>query len=314
MKEFQIINKYFRPLAKAHQASQNLSDDVAKISLKPNEELIISKDLAVENVHFLLKDGGFKIAKKLLYSNLSDLASAGAKPLYYMLGFSKNDKLNKKFYSDFAKGLKEVQNEFDINLIGGDTVAAQQLTLSVTIFGSVKKGTNLLRSQAQIGDLIYVSGFIGDAYLARKYPKIYKNTRHFFPIPRIELGQKLVANKLSKCAADISDGLLRDLNNICESSNLNAEIFLEKIPLSSEAKNFLLKNSKEDILNLLSGGDDYELIFTVAKKNKEKIAALAKALKLELTCIGEFKKNKAGITLFDMKNKKITIKKLGYEH
>jgi thiamine-monophosphate kinase len=316
MKEFQLIDKYFKPLSKNTKASQNLDDDTAKISLKSNEELIISKDLAVEDVHFLLSDGGFKIAKKILYSNLSDLASAGAKPLYYMLGFSKNEKLDQKFYKNFAQGLRDVQKEFNISLIGGDTVKSDKLVFSVTIFGSVKKGKNLLRNQAKNGDLIFVSGFIGDAYLARKYPDKYKNDRHFFPIPRIELGQKLLKKKLSICATDISDGLLADLNNICKASNLSAEISLEEVPISKMTKEFLLKNSQENILNLISAGEDYELIFSSSAKNRNKILALARELKLNISCVGSFKKaeKKAQINLLDSNNNKVIVKKLGYEH
>ncbi len=316
MKEFQIIEKYFKPLSKNSSTSQNLDDDAAKISLKSDEELIISKDLAIENVHFLLKDGGFKIAKKLLYSNLSDLAACGARPAYYMLGFSKNNKLDASFYEDFAKGLKSAQKEFDIDLIGGDTVYSENLVFSITIFGIIKKSKNLLRNQAKDGDLIFVTNFIGDAYLARKYPEIYpKNNRHFFPIPRINFTQKLLEKNLSKCATDISDGLFADLNNICKTSNLDAEIFLDKIPFSKIAKNFLSKNSKENILDLCSGGEDYEIIFTCNQKNKNKILALAKEMKLRVSSIGSLKKSKKPtVILFDKNQKKINIKKFGYEH
>ncbi len=165
MHEFQLIDKVFKPLTKGHGAAQNLADDVAKISIKNDEELIISKDIFVEDIHFLKKDGAFKIASKLLRTNLSDLASAGATPLYYMLGFSKNKNLDDKFITEFARGLKSVQDEFELCLIGGDTVSSEKLFFSVTIFGSIKKNKNLLRSQAQEGDLIFVSGTIGDAFI-----------------------------------------------------------------------------------------------------------------------------------------------------
>jgi thiamine-monophosphate kinase len=320
MREFEIIEKFFKPLSNHNKAAQNLSDDVAKISLKANEELVISKDAFVENVHFLLKDGAFNIASKLLRTNLSDLAASGAKPLYYMLGFSKNKNIDEKFIKEFARGLKEVQNEFNLCLIGGDTVLADPLFFSITIFGSVKKGQNLARNNAKNGDLIFVSGAIGDAHLGLQGFKSNKNyliNRHLCPTPRIELGQRLVAEKLSNCAIDVSDGLIADLQHICQASKLDAEIFFDKIPFSKEAKKVLKTNPKKNPLDLLNSGDDYELIFVVSPKNEKKVLTTAKKLKLDLTHIGQFKKStekKFTVSLFDQKNHKLTIKKLGYEH
>ncbi len=328
LEEFNLIEKFFQPLTNSCEAAQNLSDDVAKISLKKDEQLIISKDLMVQGVHFLMSDGGFTIASKLLRSNLSDLASAGATPLHYLLGFSKNSKISEKFISEFAAGLKSVQDEFGLSLIGGDTVSAKQLFFSITIFGVAKKSKNLARGNAKDGDLIFVSGSIGDAYLglqalnnkveiADKKSLKYFLDRHFFPTPRINLGQRLLTKNISKCAIDVSDGLFADLKHICESSKLSAEIYQNKIPLSVEARKILQKNSKISVLDLSSAGDDYELIFTVEKKKAKEVEALGRELKLDLTCIGELKNSankKFEISLFDEKNKKIKIKKYGYEH
>ena len=319
MKEFQLIEKYFKPLTESHKAAQNLADDVAKIRLKNDEELIISTDIIVEDVHFLRQDGAFKIASKLLRVNLSDLASSGAKPLHYVLGFSKNKNTDESFFLEFARGLKSLQDEFVLCLIGGDTVSSDKLFFSVTIFGVAKKGEILSRSQAQVGDLIFVSGTIGDAFLGRTLPNCekYLRDRHFFPTPRIKLGEQLLKKKLSQCAIDISDGLLADLRHICQSSELAAEINLDQIPLSASAKKILQKNSQIKILDLASAGDDYELIFSVNPRNLQKIYRLRKALDLDLTCIGEFKNSddkKFSLDVYDKKNQKIQIKKFGYEH
>jgi thiamine-monophosphate kinase len=357
MREFDLIENFFKPLTKFHKAAQNLSDDVAKISLKKNEELAISKDIFVENVHFRLCDGGFKIAAKLLRSNLSDLAASGAAPLYYMLGFSKNKNTDSGFVKEFVRGLQSVQDEFKLYLIGGDTVKSKKLFFSITIFGVLKKNKTLSRNQAKAGDLIFLSGTIGDAFLglisikSSQYKNVasqlpqkillpeplvdnslrdhkttksqdlqsdeYLRNRHFFPTPRIELGKKLLEKNLSKCAIDVSDGLLADLKHVCQASQLDAEIYLEKIIISKAAKKFLTKNSQITILDLLSGGDDYELVFTSNPKNRQKIQELAKNLRLQINCIGQLKKTdhkKNFVTLKDKKNKKIKIKKFGYEH
>ena len=317
MNEFELINTFFKPLANSKE-SLGLTDDVAKISLNPDEELIVSKDLLSEDTHFLKSDGGYKIAKKALLSNLSDLASSGATPFGYMLGFSKNDSLTKKFYEDFALGLKEVQSEYDLKLLGGDTIRSKTLTFSITIFGKIKKGNSLLRGNAKDGDLIYTSGFIGDSYLGlnNKENKYFHN-RHFFPTPRIKLGQELLENNLSNCAIDISDGLLADLKHICEASNMNAKIYFDDIAISNEAANFLANNKTTSKLDLLSGGEDYELIFSVNKSKEDQLSKLAEKLKINLTKIGEFYLDKGKdkkVDLLTSNNKNIKTDIHGYIH
>lgn len=320
--EFSIINDFLKPLTNQVAAAQNLADDVAKISIKADEELVVSKDMIVEDIHFLRKDGGFKIASKLLRTNLSDIAASGAKPLYYVLGFAKDKKMDKKFFTEFSAGLKEVQDEFGLSLIGGDTVETWgKLFFSLTIFGVIKKNKTLLRQNGQDGDIIFVSGNIGDAALGLKLSqgakinttqKKYFLERHFFPTPRIKLGKKLVEQNLSRCAIDVSDGLLSDLKHICEESKLSAIIHQDKIPLSD--KKSLSKNIS--LLDLISAGDDYELIFTAKKTAEKKILQLAKSLKVKITAIGTLKKTakRPDVTLLDSDNQIIKFSKYGYQH
>ncbi|MSP33284.1 MAG: thiamine-phosphate kinase [Rickettsiales bacterium] len=323
--EFSIIDEFFKPLTNSVAAAQNLADDVAKISLKKGEDLVISKDMIVEDVHFLRKDGGFKIASKLLRSNLSDIAAAGAKPIYYMLGFSKDNKMDKSFFTEFARGLKESQDEFGISLIGGDTVkTSSKLFFSITILGIVKENQNLLRKNGKKDDIVFVSGNIGDAaiglMLARGSKldliadeKKYFLARHFFPTPRIKLGQSLASQNLSHCAIDVSDGLLADLQHICEESNLSAFIYQSRIPLTITKKTLPKSISP---LDLISAGDDYELIFTAKKSAEKKILRLAKTLKIKITAIGYLKNatKKPTVTILDNSDKPINFSKYGYQH
>ena len=325
--EFDIIKKYFLPLVHSKSA-YNLQNDVAKITVPKDYQLVVSKDVMVENVHFLKQDGGYKIASKLLLTNLSDLASSGAKPLYYMLGFSKNNSLDENFFQQFSLGLSDLQKKFKISLIGGDTVLADPLVFSITIFGITK---NILhRNKAKEQDLIFVSGNIGDAGLGLilsqqsqlNLPKYASKLlqAHFFPIPQIALGFNLSKLKLSNTAIDISDGLLADLKHICNNSSLDAHIFFDKIPISVSAKKFLAKNKHYDPLNLLASGDDYQLIFAVKPKNQQKILDLSKKLRLNVSCIGFFSKksqNQAQVLLFENHTtsaKSIFYQKIGYQH
>ena len=172
-------------------------------------------------------------------------------------------------------------------------------------------------------DLIFVSGTIGDAFLGlqirkNKLPENdYLLSRHFFPTAQTKLGLILAKNKLAHAAIDLSDGLLADLNHICQTSKLDAIIYQDKIPLSKEAKLFLKHNNNFSISDLISGGDDYELIFSVNKKFQKEIATLSKKLKTPLTCIGKLTKPKTRqpkISLLNNLNQPITISKYGYKH
>jgi thiamine-monophosphate kinase len=349
MKEFELIEKIFKPLS--NKPSQNfikfssldLQDDIAIINYNKTHDLIVSKDIFIENIHFLKQDGAEKIASKLLLTNISDIASSGGKPLFYLLGFTKNSSCDENFLKKFYQGLKKIQNQFNINLIGGDTSNSQTLAFSITIFGLIKKGKALLRGSAKADDLIFVSNNIGDAFLgldikqnfSQKYSKYYHELvdKHFYPQPRIDLANQLVNQNLSLCATDISDGLIKDLSNICKASKLNANIYLSQIPFSKSAEKYLKDNPKFSKLDLISGGDDYELIFTINPKNLAKISKISQKLNIKLTCIGEFVENKSKIKnsskKFDVflfknnyhnemekfkKTNVIKISKKGYEH
>jgi thiamine-monophosphate kinase len=351
VKEFQIINQIFKDLAKNSDNkksnlnllidAKNLCDDTAEIRFKKNQIMAISKDIFVEDIHFRLTDDVEKIAAKLLTTNLSDLASTGATPICYLFGFGKSEKCNEKFLKSFARGLKKIQDQYNISLIGGDTVKSKNIFFSITIFG-VKNSANILdRSNGQENDLIFVSGNIGDAFLGLNLSDKKKNfkkklanllskkeinfleKKHFEPTARVELGNNLAKLKLANAAIDVSDGLIADLNHICISSNLEAEIDLEKIPLSLEAKKILKNSNYFKISDLISAGDDYELVFTAAEKNQKKISQLAKKLNIKITNIGKMKKNfadkktdknqKNHVSIFQ-NNKKITLSKFGYEH
>ena len=162
MLEFEFINKILLPLAQNSKLtkknpSQNLEDDVALINFNKDSDLIISKDIFIEDVHFLKSDGAQKIASKLLLTNLSDIASSGGKPLYYMMGFTKNSTLDDNFYREFGEALKNLQQKYKLFLIGGDTSNSTKLFYSITIFGIVKKNKILSRKNAKNGDLIFVS-------------------------------------------------------------------------------------------------------------------------------------------------------------
>lgn len=330
MKEFDLIKKFFRPLAKSRN-SLNLTDDVAILNCIESKTIVVSKDMMAQDVHFRLSDGGFKIASKLLLSNLSDLAASGATPLHYMLGFSKFPSCDQKFLRDFSKGLAHIQQNYNITLIGGDTINSATAVFSITIFGEVDSKYRMFRGGACVDDLIFVSGTIGDAgigleckegLIGKVRNKNFFLSKHFFPEPRILLGTALSKKSLSTCAIDISDGLFSDLSHICTASNLKAEIFLDQIPISPQAKLFLKQNPSRDLPELISAGEDYELLFTAKEVDLPNIMGLEKSINTKISCIGRLNKFSGGDRivlhkakdLYRQKTGIIKIKKFGYEH
>lgn len=222
----------------------------------------------------------------------------------------------------FCKALSQIQKKYNLKLLGGDIVKTNKMAFSVTVFGKITKNQILLRKNAKIDQEIYVSNYIGDSFLGLTASKKSKNydyfqNKHFLIDPQIKLGQELLRQSLSDCAIDISDGLLADLQHICNQSNLDAKINLENIPISNQALNYLDINKNISKLDLISGGEDFQLIFSAKKENSCKIQILADKLQIKLTKIGHFKEKtfkNPKITLLNSNNKKITIKKYGFSH
>ncbi len=241
MDEFDLIEKYFKPLARGFPGSLNLTDDAAVFSIPAGCELVVTTDAISEGVHFIGDEAPELIARKLLRVNLSDLAAMGATPLCYFLAGMLPKTTEAHWVKRFAEGLAEDQKQFRINIAGGDTISTHgALSLSVTALGTVPKGKALRRSGAKPGDIIYVSGTLGDSALglschceqssACKTQDPFLINRYLLPEPRIALGQKLIG--IANACMDISDGLVQDLGHICKASGVGATIHRDKLPLS----------------------------------------------------------------------------------
>lgn len=309
MDEFRMIETIFKPLSRPGAPSFNLENDTAIYSPPQGYDLVLTKDAMIEGVHFLASQNPATIARRLLRSNLSDLAATGAKPVGYLLAII-GGTLDETWLKEFADGLKQDQAEFGISLFGGDTTSgAKTLALSLTALGLVKKGRGLTRAGAGAGDLVFVSGAIGDAGLGLKSLKgeiekdAYLISRFEIPSPRLALGQKLIG--VASACIDISDGLVGDLEHLAKASKVGAEIYLEQIPVTAPGR--------ENLLELITAGDDYELLFTVPEGSRAGVKTLAKNLKLELTEIGKIIVE-PGVVVFDKNMSKVNFEKTGYRH
>lgn len=312
MNEFDVIEKLLTPLAK-ESGALGLKDDAALLHVPLDSELVVTKDALVEGVHFTGNEPAQLIAQKLLRVNLSDLAAMGAKPWGYFLALMLPPKITTAWLADFAEGLKRDQAHYGITLMGGDTTRTPgTLAFSVTAMGLVPKGQGLKRSGAQVGDAIYVSGTLGDAALGLKIAKgeVQNNAfllkRYQLPDPRVKLGQMLFG--IATACMDISDGLMQDLGHICAASHVGAEIYWPFMPLSDAAK-----EAQASAQLILSGGDDYELLFTISPHLEEELISAAKATNTPITRIGKIIKGSA-VTALDENNHEIRLQTLGYQH
>lgn len=258
--EFETIARLLAPLAGPE--ALGLTDDAAAIPSRPGYDLVITKDAIVEGVHFLADDPLDLVARKLLRVNLSDLAAKGAKPFGYLLACAWPPRAGWPERELFAKGLEQDQAAFGVKLLGGDTVSTSgPLALSCTMFGWVRAGAMVRRSGARPGDLVMVSGPIGDGCLGLKAargeiddPALAE--RYRLPRPRLDLSLASAT-----ACADISDGLLADAGNIAKASGVAVAIELEKVPLSDGARRWLADHP-DGLGALATGGDDYELVAT----------------------------------------------------
>ncbi len=293
--EFALIEELLAPLAAGHLGAFGLKDDAATLRVPDGQELVVTADMTVAGVHFAMVDAPADIASKTLRVNLSDLAAMGATPRGYLMTIARPSSCNDQWMAEFAVGLKSDQDAFGLSLIGGDTVAtAGPLTLSVTALGTVAIGSALRRNGARPGDDLYVSGTIGDAALALAISEAvgqrlgtskadFLRQRLVRPTPRISLGRGLVG--VASSAIDISDGLVADLQHICDVSHVGADVRVDEIPLSEPTDEALL--IEPDLIDhVLAGGDDYELLFTAAPSLSNRVTQAAHIAKVSLAKIG----------------------------
>lgn len=318
MSEFTYIENYFTPLATAPEAL-GLTDDAAIIPSLAGEEMVITTDAICEGVHFRRDTAPDLIARKLLRTNLSDIAAMGAVPYGYLLCLMLPEEAQEKWVAEFTQGLKEDAARFAIALFGGDTTRTHDsLTLSLTALGTVPKGKAVKRSTAKVGDRIYVTGTLGDAALGLRLLEsndpqtIYKSLvdRYHLPEPRLEAALHL--REFATSMMDISDGLVQDMEHIAKASGVGAVLYADSVPLSDAARAVIKANNKWQELPF-NGGDDYELLFTASPAVEAEIYAVAEKTSLPITLIGEVREGK-GVKLLDGNGNAMFLARAGYQH
>jgi thiamine-monophosphate kinase len=293
--EFERISRYLRPLSRNFEGSLELGDDGGLVRLPAGGTVVATTDAMVEGVHWLAGEDPFRLARKLLRVNLSDLAAMGAAPLAYLLTTALPARIGEDWLERFAAGLARDQARYGIDLLGGDSVSTEgPVVLSVTALGRADGDRVLRRSGARPGDAVFVSGALGDGALGLKAARGELGglapehvealaARYRLPLPRVALGRRLVG--LASAAIDLSDGLPGDLGHVCRASGVGARVEAAKVPLS-QAGRAAVVHDPALLRTALAGGDDYELLFTLPPDRRASLAELAGDLDLQVTEIG----------------------------
>ena len=313
--EFDIIARYFtRPdHGGRSDVLLGIGDDAAVVDAQAGRKLVVAMDTVVDGVHFPVNTDAADIGYRALAVNLSDLAAMGAEPAWMTLSLSL-PRANEQWLSGFASGLFELAKDYDVALVGGDTVRGP-MVITVQIAGWVESDRWLTRAGAKPGDLLFVSGIPGEAaaglaviqrrILGGEAASFLKH-RFLRPSPRIELGRQL--RKLASAAMDVSDGLLTDLKKLCSASGVGARLDVGSLPESAAMRE--LFEADDGLQFALAGGDDYELLFTLPPERADAIATLQ--LQQRVTQIGVITQDPAVLCLSD--GQPFRIKRGGYDH
>jgi thiamine-monophosphate kinase len=322
--EFEDIETLFRPLAAGAPEALDLRDDVAVIPSRPGHDLVITKDAMVAGVHFLSGDPPDLVARKLLRVNLSDLAAKGAAPFGYFLsvhwppGFAAP---NRRLFAD---GLAEDQARYGLRLLGGDTVSTSgPLTVTATMLGWIESGRVVRRSGARPGQLVLVSGTIGDGGLGLMaargeltvlavHDREALAARYRLPEPRTAIPG--VLRDCATAAADVSDGLLADAGHVAAASGVAIEIDLDRLPLSGPAQAWLQSqpDSAAALAILATAGDDYEIVCAAWPTEVERLIAASARAGVAMTAIGRVVEG-AGVFPF-CQGEPVSVARMGWRH
>ena len=318
MGEFDLIKRYFSRKSLQNNVSLSVGDDCAITSIPSGYQLAITTDTLVEGTHFLPSISPADLAYKSVAVNLSDLAAMGATPTWMSLALTLPE-IKEEWLAEFSQSLFAILDRYGVSLIGGDTTKGS-LSITLTAQGFLPENQGLFRHQAKVGDWVFVSGFLGDSAagldLLLQNRKIenesdrYFIQRHLNPTPRVELG--LALRSFSCCALDVSDGLLADLEHILERSQVGAEIYLENLPLSRHLCIQYEQTQAEKFA--LTGGEDYELCFTVSEEKREEMEQVLRLQGIKVTCIGKILPQTSGLNLLKNGEKVTLPEHCGFDH
>ncbi|MCM8781443.1 MAG: thiamine-phosphate kinase [Candidatus Omnitrophica bacterium] len=295
--EFGLINRIAKDIKVGRLGVvKGIGDDTAVLSWTRNNYLLATTDMLIEDVHFRRTAPPTRIGWKAICCGISDIAAMGGIPKWALISCGLPRDLGVKYADRIYSGIKKAAKDFGISIIGGDTNSSKKIILDVTLLGEVKKKNLVLRNGAECGDFIFVTGFLGGS--------IYGKHLNF--TPRLKEAQALVTNFKINSMIDLSDGLASDLLHILKQSGMGAIVYKELIPKSKEAKS---------IENAFSDGEDFELLFTMSKKESFRLLDLKERLfNIPITRIGTVINKKFGVKIVDIFGRTQELKAEGFRH
>ncbi len=319
--EFGLIDRIAANIAARSSVKIGIGDDAAAIEPEAGHLSLLTSDMLIEGVHFDLKlSDPVALGRKSLAVNLSDLAAMGAKPKYFLLSLAIPKTMTLEFLDDFIKGLMQRAQQFHVTLIGGDTCSSKGgLAISITAIGEQLPDLVVSRTGAQPGDLIFVTGTVGDSALGLELLRKGVQSgplvmRHLDPEPRVSAGVTLAESRMATSMIDISDGLLADLGHILDGSGVGARVDLAGIPLSEPYNEVVANYSEDPFAMALSGGEDYELLFTVPQLHREQVLSRMAECNVNVSLIGEITASDQILSIITPDGLTYETRQKGYNH
>ena len=327
--EFNLIDrlKKILPAADLPEILVGIGDDTAVIQVNQQEVWLITCDIQIEGRHFRLENTSYyDLGKRSMAVNLSDIAAMGGQPAFALVSLGLSPDITVNNYDSLFEGMRDQLAEFNAHIIGGNLAKSDtNLIIDITLIGKTASDQFIRRRGASAGDLIYVTGTLGDSgaglalleKFGTEYPRKYEPLvqAHVSPKPRVDIGIKLAENHLATAMIDVSDGVAGDLYHICETSKVGAVIDLEKMPFSRDIPEILqlCKLNLEDLL--LHSGEDYELLFTVSPDtNPALLEQLSRDFSIPVSHIGTIVSAEDGYKIRDGSGKMRDLKPGGWDH
>ncbi|MFC1576107.1 thiamine-monophosphate kinase [Candidatus Omnitrophota bacterium] len=295
MKELEFINYITKKFRSKHPVIEGIGDDAAVVEYTRDKYLLFTCDMIIEGTHFTKAAKPREIGYKAIAVNISDIAAMGGTPKFALVSAGIPRAKGTKFLKEITKGAEGICKAFGVSIIGGDTNASSRTALSVTLIGEVRKKYVARRSGAKVGDLLFVTGALGEG-----------KSKHLNFVPRVKVAKALVENFKISSMMDISDGLAMDLGRIAAKSKVGACVYESLIPLSKKS---------EPLPGAIFSGEDFELLFTASVAESRKIIKrMLVNNALSVTLIGEITKRSSGVKLIKENGRAITLKPEGFRH
>ncbi len=319
--EFGLIERIRQATPKGRGVRIGIGDDAAWLECR-NRTFLITSDLLIEGIHFKLKWTSFyALGYKTLAVNLSDLAAMGASPAYLILSLGIPVDFRVEDVEEFYRGIRALASRSGVALVGGDTSASARFFINACVVGH-SSHRPVTRGGARAGDDLYVTGTLGDSALGMKLLKekgvragnrnyAYLISRHRFPSPRLTAGAALAREGIARAMIDVSDGLLQDLSHLCKASGVGAVVWEEALPLS---RAYRTAAEKKGLLYALTGGEDYELLFSLRRRDRNRLEKIGRRLAVPVARIGMCVPSREGITVINRHGRPRTLSTTGYDH